>query len=110
MNKILETDEGAKYLGEVALVPHKSPISDTGILFFNTLFDENASNHLAIGSSYPTCFEGSQALSEKEKKSAGLNDSIVHEDFMIGSNEMDIDGINKDGTREAVFRKGNWAF
>lgn len=110
LNKILETDEGAKYLGEVALVPHKSPISDTGILFFNTLFDENASNHLAIGSSYPTCFEGSQALSEKEKKSAGLNDSIVHEDFMIGSNEMDIHGINKDGTREAVFRKGNWAF
>jgi aminopeptidase len=110
LGKILETDEGAKYLGEAALVPHQSPISETGILFFNTLFDENASNHLAIGSSYPTCFEGGKSLSEEEKKAAGLNDSIVHEDFMIGSDQMDIDGIYKDGTKEAIFRKGNWAF
>jgi aminopeptidase len=110
LEKMIETDEGAKYLGEVALVPHKSPISDTGILFFNTLFDENASNHLAIGSSYPTCFEGGANLTEEERKSAGLNDSIVHEDFMIGSESMDIDGIHEDGTKEAIFRKGNWAF
>ncbi|MGD6965928.1 aminopeptidase [Rossellomorea vietnamensis] len=110
LEKMMDTDEGAKYLGEVALVPHKSPISNTGILFFNTLFDENASNHLAIGSSYPTCFEGGQALSEDERKAAGLNDSIVHEDFMIGSANMDIDGLYKDGSAEAVFRKGNWAF
>ncbi|WP_421383767.1 aminopeptidase [Bacillus salacetis] len=110
LEKILETDEGAGYLGEVALVPHRSPISETGILYFNTLFDENASNHLAIGSSYPTCLEGGQDLSEEEKKTAGLNDSIVHEDFMIGSDKMNIDGIFKDGTREAVFRQGNWVF
>ncbi|MGD6801200.1 aminopeptidase [Rossellomorea vietnamensis] len=110
LEKMMETDEGAKYLGEVALVPHKSPISETGILFFNTLFDENASNHLAIGSSYPTCYEGGQTLNEDERKAVGLNDSIVHEDFMIGSENMDIDGLFKDGSKEVVFRKGNWAF
>ncbi|MGF2614895.1 aminopeptidase [Rossellomorea vietnamensis] len=110
LEKMMDTDEGARYLGEVALVPHKSPISETGILFFNTLFDENASNHLAIGSSYPTCYEGGESLSEDERKAAGLNDSIVHEDFMIGSEQMDIAGIHKDGSTEPLFRKGNWAF
>ncbi|MEI5907514.1 aminopeptidase [Bacillus spongiae] len=110
LEKMIATDEGASYIGEVALVPHHSPISNSGILFFNTLFDENASNHLAIGSAYPTCYEGGAELSEEERKEAGMNDSIVHEDFMIGSEAMDIDGIYEDGTSEPIFRKGNWAF
>jgi aminopeptidase len=110
LEKLIETDEGASYLGEVALVPHKSPISDTGILFFNTLFDENASNHLAIGSAYPTCIKDGNILSDEEKEEKGLNESIVHEDFMIGSAHMNIDGILHDGSKVAIFRNGNWAF
>ncbi len=110
LKKMIETDEGASYLGEVALVPHRSPISDTGVLFFNTLFDENASNHLAIGSSYPTCIKNGNNLTDEEKDEKGLNESIVHEDFMIGSSQMDIDGILSDGSRVAIFRDGNWAF
>jgi aminopeptidase len=110
LEKLIETDEGASYLGEVALVPHKSPISDTGILFFNTLFDENASNHLAIGSAYPTCIKGGNLLSDGEKEDKGLNESVIHEDFMIGSAHMDIDGILQDGSKVAIFRNGNWAF
>lgn len=110
LEKLIKTDEGASYLGEVALVPHNSPISTSQLLFFNTLFDENASNHLAIGSAYPTCLEGGQLLSEEERKAEGLNDSIVHEDFMIGSAKMNIDGILNDGTKIAIFRNGNWAF
>ncbi len=110
LEKMIETDEGASYLGEVALVPDKSPISDTGILFFNTLFDENASNHLAIGSAYPTCIKDGNILSDEEKEEKGLNESIVHEDFMIGSSHMNIDGILRDGSKIAIFRNGNWAF
>ncbi|MDH5160836.1 aminopeptidase [Heyndrickxia oleronia] len=110
LERLIKTDEGASYLGEVALVPHNSPISNSQLLFFNTLFDENASNHLAIGSAYPTCLEGGQLLSEEERKAEGLNDSIVHEDFMIGSAKMNIDGILDDGTKIAIFRNGNWAF
>lgn len=110
LDEMLKADKGSAYLGEVALVPHHSPISDSNILFFNTLFDENASNHLAIGDSYPTCYEGGRDLERKQLESIGLNTSIVHEDFMIGSAEMNIDGIHKEGTREPVFRNGNWAF
>lgn len=110
LDEMLQADKGSAYLGEAALVPHHSPISDSNILFFNTLFDENASNHLAIGDSYPTCYEGGRDLERKQLESIGLNTSIVHEDFMIGSAEMNIDGIHKDGTREPVFRNGNWAF
>lgn len=110
LDEMIQADNGAAYLGEVALVPHQSPISDSNILFFNTLFDENASNHLAIGDSYPTCLEGGRELERKQLESVGLNTSIVHEDFMIGSASMDIDGIHADGTREPVFRNGNWAF
>lgn len=110
LEKLIETDEGASYLGEVALVPHQSPISDTGILFFNTLFDENASNHLAIGSAYPTCMKDGNILSDEEKEEKGLNESIVHEDFMIGSSNMDIDGILRDSSKVPIFRNGNWAF
>lgn len=94
----------------MALVPHQSPISSSGILYYNTLFDENASNHLAIGEAYPTCFEGGRELQEGQLEALGINTSITHEDFMIGSSEMDIDGILPDGTEEPIFRKGNWAF
>ncbi|MFV0558441.1 MAG: aminopeptidase [Enterococcus sp.] len=107
--KLLATDEGAKHLGEVALVPDPSPISQSGITFFNTLFDENASNHLALGSAYPFNLKGGTEMSEEELIAAGLNRSQTHVDFMIGSAEMDIDGIREDGTRVPVFRKGDWA-
>ncbi|MCM3612516.1 aminopeptidase [Planococcus sp. MERTA32b] len=110
LKEMISSDEGAAYLGEVALVPHQSPISDSGLLFFNTLFDENASNHLAIGDSYPTCYDGARDLERKQLEELGLNTSIVHEDFMIGSADMDIDGITADGSKIPVFRKGNWAF
>ena len=110
LKEILEADEGASYLGEVALVPHHSPISEANILFYNTLFDENASNHLAIGAAYGTCIKGGRDLHEEELKARGLNVSLIHEDFMIGSEKMDIDGELADGTREALFRDGNWAF
>lgn len=110
LKRLVDTDEGSHYLGEVALVPHNSPISQSNILFYNTLFDENASNHLAIGSAYAFCIEGGKKMSSEELAENGLNESITHVDFMIGSAEMDIDGINADGSREPVFRKGDWAF
>lgn len=110
LQRLVDTDEGAKYLGEVALVPHHSPISESGLLFYNTLFDENASNHLAIGSAYAFCLEGGKKMSSEELQEHGLNQSITHVDFMIGSDQMDIDGILEDGSKEAVFRGGNWAF
>ncbi len=110
LKALVETDEGSHYLGEVALVPHKSPISASGLLFFNTLFDENASNHLAIGSAYAFCLEGGKTMSQEELAANGLNQSITHVDFMIGSAEMNIDGITADGQSEPVFREGNWAF
>ncbi|MFP4975894.1 aminopeptidase [Paenibacillus sp. CN-4] len=110
LEHLISMDEGSKYLGEVALVPHRSPISNSNILFYNTLFDENASNHLAIGEAYATCLEGGKELSKEEQVARGLNKSVTHVDFMIGSAEMDIDGILADGTREPVFRGGNWAF
>ncbi|OES45093.1 aminopeptidase [Domibacillus iocasae] len=108
LKQLVDTDEGSHYLGEVALVPHDSPISNAGILFFNTLFDENASNHLAIGSAYAFCIEGGKEMSQDELEKNGLNTSITHVDFMIGSAEMNIDGIKADGTLEPVFRNGNW--
>lgn len=110
LKRLVETDEGSHYLGEVALVPFNSPISQSNVLFYNTLFDENASNHLAIGSAYAFCIEGGKKMSPEELKENGLNESITHVDFMIGSQDMDIDGIKADGTSEPVFRKGNWAF
>jgi aminopeptidase len=109
LQRLIAQDEGASYLGEVALVPHQSPISEMGIIFYNTLFDENASNHLAIGSAYSFCIEGGKTMSKPQLKEQGLNDSIVHVDFMIGSDQMNIDGIKADGSREPIFRNGNWA-
>ncbi|WP_342514467.1 aminopeptidase [Sporosarcina sp. FSL K6-1522] len=110
LQRLIDTDEGAKHLGEVALVPHASPISQSGLLFYNTLFDENASNHLALGSAYAFCIEGGKTMAREELEAHGLNQSITHVDFMIGSEEMAIDGIHDDGSSEAVFRNGNWAF
>lgn len=105
---LIETDEGSHYLGEVALVPHDSPISNTGILFYNTLFDENASCHLAIGKAYPVCLSGGTAMSKEEQLQAGINDSLVHEDFMIGTADMKITGVTADGLRVPIFQQGNY--
>ncbi|MFX3983786.1 aminopeptidase [Streptococcus suis] len=109
MKKLVFDNAGARGLGEVALVPDKSPISQSGVTFFNTLFDENASNHLAIGQAYAFSIEGGTEMIQEELKEAGLNRSDVHVDFMIGSNKMNIDGIREDGTRVPIFRDGEWA-
>ncbi|KMJ59499.1 peptidase M29 [Bacillus sp. LL01] len=109
LQKLIETDEGSHYLGEVALVPHDSPISNTNLIFYNTLFDENASHHLAIGNAYSFALEGGKQMSEEELEAAGANSSITHVDFMIGSSDMNIDGITHDGARVPLFRQGNWA-
>ncbi|MDU1980995.1 MAG: aminopeptidase, partial [Enterococcus casseliflavus] len=109
LGKLLAIDEGAKSLGEVALVPDPSPISQSGIIFFNTLFDENASNHLALGSAYAFSLQGGTEMSEEELAAAGLNRSQTHVDFMVGSDQMSIDGIKEDGTTVPVFRNGDWA-
>jgi aminopeptidase len=110
LQQLIASDEGSLYLGEVALVPHESPISQSNILYYNTLFDENASNHLAIGEAYPTCYEGGKDLEDGQLEALGINRSITHVDFMVGSAEMDIDGVLADGTVQPIFRKGNWAF
>jgi aminopeptidase len=107
--KVLDTDEGARRLGEVALVPHSSPISASGLLFFNTLFDENAACHIALGQCYSKCFVGGADLTPEEIKARGGNSSLIHVDWMIGSDRIDIDGIRPDGTKVPVFRKGEWA-
>ena len=106
--KVLDSDEGARRLGEIALVPDDSPISNTGLLFYNTLFDENAACHIALGQCYAKCFKGDQ-LSKEEIASKGGNSSMIHIDWMIGSNKIDIDGVFKDGTKIPIFRQGNWA-
>jgi aminopeptidase len=106
---LLDTDEGARRLGEVALVPHHSPISQTNLIFYDTLFDENASSHLALGKAYPFNISNGPAMSEAELSMYGVNNSLVHVDFMIGSAEMNVDGVTKDGKREPLIRNGNWA-
>lgn len=108
LKQLLDIDDGARRLGEVALVPHESPISQTGLIFYNTLFDENASCHIALGKAYPTNIEGGAAMDEAELEQHGVNDSLTHVDFMIGSAELSIDGIRQDGSTEAVFRNGTW--
>lgn len=108
LKKLIETDEGSHYLGEVALVPHHSPVSDTNLIFYNTLFDENASCHLAIGAAYPFTLQEGATLSKDQLIERGANMSLMHVDFMIGSAELDIDGITVDGQREPLFRNGNW--
>ncbi|MFN8178967.1 MAG: aminopeptidase [bacterium] len=108
LEKLVETDEGAHRLGEVALVPHGSPISKSGILFFNTLFDENASCHVALGRSYRICVVGGENMNDEEFARAGGNDSLAHVDFMIGSAQTDIDAVAKDGKVEPLMRAGEW--
>jgi aminopeptidase len=93
LTKVLDTDEGARRLGEVALVPHSSPISASGLLFFNTLFDENAASHVAIGQAYRTCLEGGTTASDAELAQRGANTSLIHIDWMVGSGAVDVDGI-----------------
>lgn len=110
LQKLVDTDEGSTRLGEVALVPASSPIAQRGHLFYNTLFDENASCHIAIGRAYRFTLIGGEELTDEEFISAGGNVSLNHVDFMIGSPQMDIDGIQQDGTREPVMRAGEWAF
>ena len=107
---LLETDEGSSYLGEVALVPFDSPISKSGVLFYNTLFDENAACHLALGKAYPTCLKGGEKMDSVTLLQHGVNDSLVHEDFMVGSRDLEIVGTRRDGTEVQVFHHGNFAF
>jgi aminopeptidase len=109
LKKVLDTDEGARRLGEVALVPHGSPISKSGLLFFNTLFDENAASHIALGQCYSKCFVDGAKLTPEQIASQGGNKSLIHIDWMIGSDKTDIDGIGADGRRVPVFRSGEWA-
>ncbi len=108
LNKVLDTDEGARRLGEVALVPHSSPISQSGLLFFNTLFDENAACHIALGQCYSKCFLDGASLTPEQIAARGGNTSAIHIDWMIGSDRIDIDGVHLDGARVPLFRKGEW--
>ena len=110
LQKLVDTDEGSHRLGEVALVPASSPIAKRGHLFYSTLFDENASCHIAIGRAYRFTLTGGEELNDEEFIAAGGNVSLNHVDFMIGSPKMDIDGVHKDGTHEPVMRQGEWAF
>ncbi|MFI8574135.1 aminopeptidase [Rossellomorea aquimaris] len=108
LKNLLETDEGASYLGEVALVPHNSPISNTNIIFNNTLFDENASCHIALGRALSVCVEEGKNMTAEQLRKVGFNESMIHVDFMIGSAQLDIDGEKEDGSIEPVFKAGDW--
>ena len=108
IQKLIATDEGARRLGEVALVPHNSPIAHSGILFWNTLFDENAASHIALGQAYSTCIINGETMSNEELAKLGANESIIHVDWMIGGPTMNIDGISVSGTAEPLMRNGDW--
>lgn len=110
LKELLNTDEGAKRLGEVALVPYDSPISNQKILFFNTLFDENASCHFALGKAYPICVDGGEEMDQDALKEAGANDSLTHVDFMVGTEDLSIVGIKEDGSKVTVFENGNFVY
>lgn len=110
LKQMLESDEGAKYLGEVAFVPYNSPISNSKLIFFNTLFDENAACHLAFGRAYESCVKDADKYSEEELEKIGVNNSVIHVDFMIGTSDLEITGINKNGEAIQIFSNGNWAF
>ncbi|MBQ6518365.1 MAG: aminopeptidase [Anaerolineaceae bacterium] len=110
LTNIITADEGAAYLGECALVPFDSPIQNSGLLFYNTLFDENAACHLALGHGFPDTIKGFEEKSLEECRALGVNDSMVHVDFMIGCADLNIDAITRDGQTIAIFRDGNWAF
>ena len=108
LQKVLKSDEGASRIGEVALVPHSSPISQSGIIFYNTLFDENAASHIALGQCYSKCFKGELDLTKEEITKRGGNSSMIHIDWMIGSDQIDVDGIDQNGNSIPIFRKGEW--
>jgi aminopeptidase len=108
LQRMIETDEGARRLGEVSLVPHSSPIAASGLLFMNTLFDENAACHIALGQAYSTCLKNGDSLTPEQLASRGANDSLIHVDWMIGSNHIDVDGITTAGNSEPVMRAGEW--
>lgn len=110
LEEMIKMDEGACKLGEVALVPFHSPINDTGILFFNTLYDENAACHLALGLGFNNCIKDYEKYSNKELKEMGVNDSGIHVDFMIGTKDLSITGYTRDGKKVQIFKEGNWAF
>lgn len=109
LEKMIAMDEGAAMLGELALVPHDSPISNSGVLFYNTLFDENAACHIAMGRGFSETLPGFADMTQEERKEAGVNDSMIHVDFMIGSAELDVTGYTRDGKVVPIFRQGNWA-
>lgn len=108
LKKLIAVDEGASHLGEVALVPHSSPIAQSGLLFWNTLFDENAASHIALGQAYATCIIDGETMDEATLNSKGANSSLIHVDWMIGSGEMNVDGVFADGTEEPLMRTGEW--
>lgn len=110
LKHLIETDEGSHYLGEVALVPYDSPISNSGIIFYNTLYDENASCHFAIGRAYSLCLKDGDTMNEEDLEKAGANSSLAHVDFMIGTSDLSIVGMTKEGKEVQVFKDGNWAF
>ncbi|MBE6532980.1 MAG: aminopeptidase [Ruminococcaceae bacterium] len=110
LEELVSMDEGASFLGEVALVPHSSPIQESGILFYNTLFDENAACHLAFGRGFTNVIVDYDKFTEEELHAKGINDSIVHEDFMIGTSDMSITAVCSDGREVAIFKGGEWAF
>jgi aminopeptidase len=109
LEKLLDTDDGARRLGEVALVPHSSPIAHSGLTFLNTLFDENAASHIALGQAYTSCLRDGDKLSPEELAAKGANDSLIHVDWMIGSGALDIDGITASGAADPLMRRGEWA-
>jgi aminopeptidase len=108
LEKLISTDDGARRLGEVALVPHSSPIAASGLLFYNTLFDENAASHIALGQAYTSCVRNGEKLTPDELAAKGANDSLIHVDWMIGSGQIDIDGITASGAAEPLMRQGEW--
>ena len=109
LKQLIETDDGSHYLGEVAIVPHDSPISGTGLMFYNTLFDENASCHFAMGQAYPTCLEGGSQMDDETLTGLGANTSLIHIDFMVGSDKLRIEGVTSQGKREPIMIDGNWS-
>jgi len=109
LQRLLASDDGAKRLGEVALVPNSGKVAQTGLLFYNTLYDENAASHIALGAAYAENLKGYAELSESQRSEAGANDSIIHVDWMIGSGEMDVDGVHADSSTIALMRSGEWA-
>jgi aminopeptidase len=108
LNKLISTDEGARQLGEVALVPNPSPIAQSGVLFWNTLFDENAASHIALGQAYSTCLIGGEKMTSAELSALGANESLIHVDWMIGGPEMSVDGLSPEGHAEPLMRNGDW--